>query len=175
METNSPNIGKFSLTYGSIAGIVGIIFSFMLISLDMLYDQGSGKNIVSIAILVGAVFLGIFNFRKENGSLTLKQALKIGTGSSVIAAIYYILFTLALVNFIEPEFIAKTGEIIRATEIERNPTISNEQLDMLDMNIELQAKFFWVFYPSFMLIFNAFVGLIIGLLGGLILKKDAQA
>jgi len=65
METNSPNIGKFSLTYGSIAGIVGIIFSFMLISLDMLYDQGSGKTIVSIAILVGAVILGIFNFRKE--------------------------------------------------------------------------------------------------------------
>lgn len=171
METNSPNIGKFSLTYGSIAGIVGIIFSFMLISLDMLYDQGSGKTIVSIAILVGAVILGIFNFRKENGSLTLKQALKIGTGSSVIAAIYSILFTLALVNFIEPDFIDKTGEITRATMIESNPTISNEQLDMIT---EQQAKFFWVAYP-FMLIFNAFGGLIIGLLGGLILKKDAQA
>ena len=171
METNGPNIGKFSLTYGSIAGIVGIIFSFMLISLDMLYDQGSGKTIVSIAILVGAVILGIFNFRKENGSLTLKQALKIGTGSSVIAAIYSILFPLALVNFIEPEFIAKTGEITRATMIESNPTISNEQLDMIT---EQQAKFFWVAYP-FMLIFNAFGGLIIGLLGGLILKKDAQA
>ena len=171
METNSPNIGKFSLTYGSIAGIVGIIFSFMLISLDMLYDQGSGKTIVSIAILVGAVILGIFNFRKENGSLTLKQALKIGTGSSVIAAIYSILFTLALVNFIEPDFISKTGEITRATMIESNPTISNEQLDMIT---EQQAKFFWVAYP-FMLIFNAFGGLIIGLLGGLILKKDAQA
>ena len=171
METNSPNIGKFSLTYGSIAGIVCIIFSFMLISLDMLYDQGSGKTIVSRVILVGAVFLGIFNFRKENGSLTLKQALKIGTGSSVIAAIYSILFTLALVNFIEPEFIAKTGEIIRATEIESNPTISNEQLDMLDKFIELQAKFFWVVDLNV----HAFVGLIIGLLGGLILKKDAQA
>ena len=171
MEANKPNIGKFSLIYGSIAGIVGIVFSFMLISLDMLYDQGSGKTIVSIAILIGAVILGIFNFRKENGSLTLKQALKIGTGSSVIAAIYSILFTLALVNFIEPDFIAKTGEITRAAMIESNPTISNEQLDMVTQQ---QAKFFWVAYP-FMLIFNAFVGLIIGLLGGLILKKDAQA
>jgi len=55
--------------------------------------------------------------------------------------------------------------------IESNPTISNEQLDMIT---EQQAKFFWVAYP-FMLIFNAFGGLIIGLLGGLILKKDAQA
>ena len=171
MEANKPNIGKFSLIYGSIAGVVGIVFSFMLISLDMLYDQGSGKTIVSIAILIGAVILGIFNFRKENGSLTLKQALKIGTGSSVIAAIYSILFTLALVNFIEPDFIAKTGEITRAAMIESNPTISNEQLDMVT---EQQAKFFWVAYP-FMLIFNAFGGLIIGLLGGLILKKDAQA
>ena len=171
METNSPNIGKFSLTYGSIAGIVGIIFSFMIISLDMLYDQGRGKTIVSIAILVGAVILGIFNFRKENGSLTLKQALKIGTGSSVIAAIYSILFILALINFIEPDFIAKTGEITKANMIESNPTIPKKQLDML---IEQQAKFFWVTYP-FMLIFNAFGGLIIGLLGGLILKKDAEA
>ena len=171
METNSPNIGKFSLTYGSIAGIVGIIFSFMLISLDMLYDQGSEKTVVSIAILVGAVILGIFNFRKENGSLTLKQALKIGTGSSVIAAIYSIVFTIVLVNFIEPDFIDKTVELTRATMIESNPTISDEQLDMIT---DQQAKFFWVAYP-FMLIFNAFGGLIIGLLGGLILKKDAQA
>ena len=170
METNSPNIGKFSLTYGSIAGIVGIIFSFMLISLDMLYDQGSEKTVVSIAILVGAVILGIFNFRKENGSLTLKQALKIGTGSSVIAAIYSIVFTIVLVNFIEPDFIAKTGELTRATMIESNPTISNEQLDMIT-----SANFFWLVNPPSMLIFNAFGGLIIGLLGGLILKKDAQA
>ena len=110
----------------------------------MLYDQGRGKTIVSIAILVGAVILGIFNFRKENGSLTLKQALKIGTGSSVIAAIYSILFILALINFIEPDFIAKTGEITRANMIESNPTIPKKQLDML---IEQQAKFFWVAYP----------------------------
>ena len=170
METNSPNIGKFSLTYGSIAGIVGIIFSFMLISLDMLYDQGSEKTVVSIAILVGAVILGIFNFRKENGSLTLKQALKIGTGSSVIAAIYSIVFTIVLVNFIEPDFIAKTGELTRATMIERNPTISNEQLDMIT-----SANFFWLVNLPSLLIFFAFGGLIIGLLGGLILKKDAQA
>jgi putative flippase GtrA len=173
METNSPNIGKFSLTYGSIAGIVGIIFSFMLISLDMLYDQGSEKTAVSIAILVGAVILGIFNFRKENGSLTLKQALKIGTGSSVIAAIYSIVFTIVLVNFIEPDFIAKTlSDQVRATLIERNPTISNEELDM---NTDQLANFFWLAYPPFMLIYYAFRGLIIGLLGGLILKKDAQA
>jgi hypothetical protein len=75
------------------------------------------------------------------------------------------------VNFIEPEFIAKTVEMSRTAMIESNPTISNEQLDMI---AEQTVNFFWVGYPV-MLIFNTFMGLIIGLLGGLILKKDAQA
>jgi hypothetical protein len=42
------------------------------------------------------------------------------------------------------------------------------------MIAEQTVNFFWVGYPV-MLIFNTFMGLIIGLLGGLILKKDAQA
>jgi len=171
METNAPKIGKFSLTYGSIAGVVGVLFTFMLMSLDMLYDQGSAKNIVSIVILAGALLIGIFNFRKENGSLTLKQGLKIGAGGAVIAGLYAVFFTILLVNFIEPDFITKTGELTRAAMIESNPTISNEQIDMM---LDNQAKFFWVSYP-FILIFNALMGLVIGLIGGLILKKDAQA
>jgi hypothetical protein len=171
METNAPKIGKFSFTYGSIAGLVGILFTFMLMSLDMLYDQGAGKSIVSIAVLAGALLIGIFNFRKENGTLTLKQALKIGTGGALVAGLYAVAFTVVLVNFIEPEFIAKTVEMSRTAMIESNPTISNERLDMI---AEQTVNFFWVGYPV-MLIFNTFMGLIIGLLGGLILKKDAQA
>lgn len=171
METNTPKISKFSLIYGAIAGVIGIIFTFMLISLDMLYDQGSGKTIISIAVLAGALLLGIFNFRKENGSLTLKQALKIGTGGALIAGVISVLFTIVLANFIEPEFIAKTAELQRDAMIEANPTVSNEQLDMV---YEQTIKFFWVSYPV-ILIFNVIMGLVIGLVSGLILKKDQQA
>ncbi|MCW1952980.1 MAG: DUF4199 domain-containing protein [Flavobacteriia bacterium] len=171
METNSPKIGKFALTYGAIAGIVSVLYSVMLMSIDMLYDQNSGQQLVGVVALVGAIFLGIFNFRKENGSLTLKQGLKIGTGGAVISGIVGVIFLVLLSNFIEPDYIANIVEIQRDAMIESNPTISNEQLDMIG---EQTANFFWVGYPV-ILIVNALLGLVIGLVGGLIFKKDAQA
>ena len=76
-----------------------------------------------------------------------------------------------LSNFIEPDYIANIVEIQREAMIEANPTISNEQLDMIG---EQTANFFWVGYPV-ILIVNALLGLVIGLVGGLIFKKDAQA
>ena len=112
-----------------------------------------------------------FDKAGNNNLLSLGDALKIGLGIALIGAIISVIYNQIFINFIEPDFIAKTGELTRATVIESNPTISNEQLDMIT---DQQANFFWLAYP-FMLIFNAFGSLIIGLLGGLILKKDAQA
>ncbi len=172
MEENKVSTGKLAWTYGALGGGVGIIFTLMLLSMDMLYDQGWGKSVVSTLILVAAIYLAISSFKKQNeGFLTLGQALKIGIGTALVAAIIALVFTYFLTNFFVPDFMEKTAELSRVTIKEKNPQITPEQLDNA---IEMQNKFFWIMYPM-ILLFNLFIGFIVSLITGLILKKERMA
>ncbi len=172
MEENKVSTGKLAWTYGALGGGVGIIFTLMLLSMDMLYDQGWGKSVVSTLILVAAIYLAISSFKKQNeGFLTLGQALKTGIGTALVAAIIALVFTYLLTNFFVPDFMEKTAELSRVTIKEKNPQITPEQLDNA---IEMQNKFFWIMYPM-ILLFNLFIGFIVSLITGLILKKERMA
>ncbi len=168
MEENQPKTGKFAWIYGLLTAGVGIIFTLMLMSMDMLYDQSIGKTIVGIVILAGFIFLAIFNYRKANGGLlNLKTALKVGVGTALVAGIISVIFTYLLINFMVPDFWEKSAEVTRATIQEQNPKLTSDQVENA---IEMQQKFAWITYPA-ILIFNVFIGFIISLLGGLALKK----
>src|SRR5690606_29683862 len=169
MEENQLKTGKFAWTYGAIGGGIGIVFTLMLMSMDMLYDQGWGKSVVSTLILVAVIILAIVNFKKQNqGFLSLKEALKVGVGTALVAAIVALVFTYLLTNFFVPDFMDKTAELSRITIKEKNPQITPEQLDNA---IEMQKKFFWIAYPM-ILIFNLFIGFIVSLITGLAMKKE---
>ncbi len=168
MEEAQARTGKISWTYGLLAGAIGIVFTLMLMYIDMLYDQSIGKTIMGIVILIAVVVLAIFNFKKENnGFLTLRESLKVGVGTALVAAIISVVFTYLLTNFMVPDFWEKTAEISRVTLKEQNPRLTAEQLENA---IEMQGKFAWITYPA-ILIFNLFVGLVTSLLAGLVLKK----
>lgn len=172
MEETRLKTGKFAWTYGAIGGGVGIVFTLMLMSMDMLYDQGWGKSVVSTLILVAVIILAIVNFKKQNqGFLSLKEALKVGVGTALVAAIVALVFTYLLTNFFVPDFMDKTAELSRITIKEKNPQITPEQLDNA---IEMQKKFFWIAYPM-ILIFNLFIGFIVSLITGLAMKKEGTA
>ncbi|SMC87043.1 DUF4199 domain-containing protein [Cellulophaga tyrosinoxydans] len=166
MEEKRPTTGKFGLIYGVIAAGIGIVFTFMLMAGDMLYDQSPVKNIVQILIFVGVVIAAIYNFRKaNNGFLTIKKALGIGFIASLVTAILSIAFTYILANFIEPDFWDKFSEIVRVAIEESNPNLTPEQVEG---GVSMQIMFF---YPM-ILIFNLFIGFITALITGLILKKS---
>ena len=172
MEETRLKTGKFAWIYGAIGGGVGIVFTLMLMSMDMLYDQGWGKSVVSTLILVAVIILAIVNFKKQNqGFLSLKEALKVGVGTALVAAIVALVFTYLLTNFFVPDFMDKTAELSRITIKEKNPQITPEQLDNA---IEMQKKFFWIAYPM-ILIFNLFIGFIVSLITGLAMKKEGTA
>ena len=169
MEENQPKTGKFAWTYGAIGGGIGVIFTLMLMSMDMLYDQGWGKSVVSTLILVAVIALAIFNFKKQNqGFLSLNQAIKVGIGTSLVAALIALVFTYLITNFFVPDFMDKTAELSRATMMENNPQLTPEQMDNA---IEMQKKYFWVAYPM-ILIFNLFIGFIVSLITGLVMRKE---
>ena len=137
--------------------------------MDMQYDQGMGKQIVSTVFLVAIIALAIFQFKKANGGyLTLGEALKTGIGTALIGAVITVIYLLLYVNVIDPDFSTKIADIARAGMIENNPELTQEQIDTA---VEMQQKFFWVTYPI-IFIFNIFIGFIVSLITGLILKKS---
>lgn len=169
MEENKPTTGKYALNFGLLAGGVGVVFAVMLYTMDMHYERGWGVQGTQIAILAAGIIFGIIQFKKANLSfLTLSEALKLGAGIGLIAALLGIAYFLILSNVIEPDYMDKAFEIGKQQAMEDNPKITEEQMDQ---GIEMQKKFAWVSYPI-IIIMNIVIGLVVGLIGGLIMKKQ---
>lgn len=169
MEENQPTTGKYALNFGLIAGGVGVVFAVMLYTMDMHYERGWGVQGTQIAILAAGIIFGIIQFKKANsGFLTLSEALKLGAGIGLIAALLGIAYFLILSNVIEPDYMDKAFEIGKQQAMADNPKITEEQMNQ---GIEMQKKFAWVSYPI-IIIMNIVIGLVVGLIGGLIMKKQ---
>jgi len=172
MEENQPQTGNFAWKYGALAGGAIVVFSLMLYSMDLIYEQNIAMSVIPFALAAIAIVLAIVQFKKGSlGFLTLSEALKIGTGIGVVAAIIASLYLLALTNIIEPDYWDKMFEAQRATVMAKNPQITPEQMDQ---GIEMQKKFAWLGYPIGLIMYALF-GLIVGLITGLILKKQKPA
>ncbi|SHG23206.1 DUF4199 domain-containing protein [Flagellimonas flava] len=172
MEGTPIKTGKFSLRFGLIGGIVGIVFGIMLYVADMHYDRSFTVQAVQFGILAVFVVLGILQFKKANdGYLKIGEALKIGAGVGLIAAVLGTLYFLVLSNVIEPDYMANATELQKVKTFEQNPNLTQEQWDQ---GVEFQKKLFPVFLV-FGLVISALFGLIVGLFTGLIVKKDKPA
>ncbi len=168
MEEQQPKIGKFSLNYGLILGVVGVIFGIMLFTMDAHTSQDTSNTVISIVLMVAITFWGIFNFRKANGGfLKLGQGVKLGAGIAVVAAVISVIYTMIMANVLDPDFAVKIAENQKAAQ-EAAGQLSAEQIQQA---YDGTINFFWITYPA-ILIFNVVFGLIVGLVGGLIFKKS---
>jgi hypothetical protein len=172
MEEIRPKTGNYSWKYGALAGAATIVFSLMLNSMDMLYLQNMAINIIPFVLVTIAIILGIVQFKKQNlGFLKLPEALKIGTGVGVVVGIITIFYMLLLTNVIEPDYMDNMFEVQKQTVMADNPQITEEQMDQ---GLEMQKKFAFVGY-LFAVVMYTLLGLIVGLITGLILKKQNPA
>lgn len=170
---NQPKTGKYALNFGLLLGAIGIIFALILYSMDLQYEQGWTLFIVNILIMAAVVCFGISQFKKANGGyLTLVQALKVGLGIALVAAIVSIIYQMIFINVIEPEFQTNVMEIRKNEMIAKNPGMTQEQVDGA---VEMMEKFSG---PTAIIIFSLvgslFFGFLISLIGGLIMKKTPQ-
>nr|WP_299389092.1 DUF4199 domain-containing protein [Allomuricauda sp.] len=172
MDENQPKVGRFSLNYGALAGVAGIVFSLMLYFADMHHERNAGIQSVQFALLAVFVVLAIFQFKKANGGyLSLIDALKMGAGVAAISFVIGIVYFLIFSNLIEPNFMEEAYELGKQQMIEQNPNLTAEQVNQ---GIEMQKRFFWVIMAVFMIISVVF-GFIVSLIAGLIMKKDKPA
>lgn len=168
MEETQPKIGKFSLNYGLILGVIGVIFGIMLYTMDAHTSRDASNTIINLVITAAVITWGIWAFKKANGGfLSLGQAVKLGAGIALISAIISIIYVFFLANVLDPEFITKTAEAAKAAAIEDGRLTSEQIQQQYDGTINM----FWIFTIPVILIFSVIIGLVIGLIDGLILKK----
>lgn len=167
MENTELKTRKYALTYGGILGLVGIVFFFMLYSLEMHYERDWKVMAVSVLLLAGVIFLGISTFKKDNDTyLSLGQALKTGIGIALISVLISIAWQYIFMTFIEPEYMDKMMEIQKQALIEDGRLT----MDQIDQQMEMGKKFAWVGY-AFAILINIFIGFVCSMIIGLILQK----
>jgi len=172
MKENQPKTGKFALNYGALTGIIGVVFGVMLFAMNMHYEQTAGVQVTQTIILAAGIVFGIIQFKKAaNGFLSISQALKVGAGIALIAAIIGLIYFFLLSNILEPDYMDKVFEIGKIKAMKDNPSLTEEQINQ---GIEMQKSFAWISYPV-ILIINVIIGLIVGLITGLIMKKEEAA
>jgi hypothetical protein len=176
-KTVSP--AKSALTYGVVLGAIMILELVLMFVMkpDPVEDAWTGIviNVLNWLILpVLFISLACNNFKnKHNGGfISFGQCLKIGVSVMVIAAVLYSIFYL-IFTMIFPEYLSDmVAQIERATRAQ-NPDMPQEQLEM---SISMAGKFM---QPAIAIpvsiIMNAFIGLIISLIVGAIVKRDNPA
>ncbi|MFK7812775.1 MAG: DUF4199 domain-containing protein [Maribacter sp.] len=169
MEENQAQTGKIALTYGAILGGISVVFALMLYSVDLHYQGGMMVGLVSMALMIAAIVIGMIQFRNaNNGFMSLGQAMKVGVGIALVGGIIGIIFNQIMANVIDPDMMTKAMEFQKAA-LEESTKMTPDQIDE---RMEAGKKFTGVgMQVAFGLLFSIVLGLIFSLISGLILKR----
>lgn len=161
----------YALNFGTLIGIVTVVFNLMLFFLDAHYQGEPLSWIVPVLISVGLINYGIFQYRKDNnGYVSISESLKVGVGAALMAGIIGTLYGLLLTEFLDPQFMDKTFEIAKQKMLE-----GNKELSIEDANNAIEVSKNFTTIPIRIaggLLSSIFSGFFISLIGGLILKKS---
>jgi hypothetical protein len=171
MENQTPSIKTTIINYALILSAISIAFNLMLYFLDMHYQQSQMTGIVGIVIMIGVLIYSFIDHKKLNeGYLSLSEALKIGLGISALAGLIGVAYTFVLTEFLDPNMMEKALDFQLEKMRIDNPEMTQDQLDGIR---SMQEKFSGPLIRSaFQIIGSLFIGFIISLIGGLIVKKS---
>ena len=170
MELQKTEAKKFVLNYGVLLGILSVLMGVITYVTNAYIDPSWIWGTISFLVTVVVISLAIRAYKSENnGFLSLGESLKVGIGVSVIGGIISAIWMFLLMNYIEPEYINQLAEVQREAIMESNPNMTEAQMNTA---MEFNAKFTSPYLLlAFTLIGSLFVGLIISLIAGLIMKN----
>jgi hypothetical protein len=173
MKDQEMSPKQIMLNYGLILGFASILINVVLYAAGKTYDQHWSVGVVSIIITVAVIILGIKKIKElNNGFLSLSEALKTGLGIALISGLIAVVYTLIFTNFIEPEFFARMLEVQQQKMLEAYPNFTDEQLEAsMAMAKKMSGP---VMTSAIAIIGSLFIGFIISLIGGLIMKKSDE-
>jgi len=163
------SIRDFILHYGTILGLLSIVFALIIFFLDLHYAQENSVSLVNYGISIAVLIIALLDYRKtSNEILSLGDSIKMGMGVFLISALYVSIYTFILINFLDPETLVKSLEVTEMKILE-NPEISEDQLNQI---LSFQEKFSTPFViVTVLIIFSLISGFFSSLILGLIFKK----
>lgn len=170
MENPKPNSKKIIINYGLMLGLISVLLGVVMYVTNAYLNPSFIYSLVGFVILIVFIFLGINAYKKENaGYLSIKEALKIGVGISLIGGLIGMVWMLLLMFVVEPEFMNQLADVQREQIDEQYPNMTDAQKQNA---LEMSAKFSspWIM-AAFSLVGNLFFGLLISLVVGLIKKN----
>ena len=170
-----PNFAKSITPYGIIFGVIMILELVIMYTLkpDPIKSGwiGTMTNTLNYLLFTSLfITLACNNFKKANGGyIKFGQCLKIGVGVCALAALQYAVFYF-IFTLIFPEFIPEMIEQIKIVTVHNTPQINSEQLKMTMSIMESTMQPY--FAGPITIVMYSFVGLIISLIIGAIVKKE---
>ncbi len=173
MENQKTSSKKIMLNYGLILGFAGIFINVAVFAMGQTYNPHWAVGVIGIIVTIAIIVLGIKKVKEQNGGfLTLGEALKTGLGIALISGLIGTVYTLIFTNFIEPEYYTRLLEIQQQKILETYPNFTDEQLETsMEMTKKMTGP---VITSAVAIIGSLFIGFIISLIGGLIMKKSNE-
>ena len=173
MENQTTSTKQIALTYGLILGFVSIAFAVVLYTMGKHLDGGSLNTIGSLVITIGIIVFGLRTFKIGNGGfLSLSEALKTGLAIVLIGTIISLLYTYVFMTYIEPDFMSQMMELQQQKALEANPNLTDEQLEAMETMTKKFSSPMIIMAVG--LVWSLFIGFIISLIAGLIMKKAPE-
>ena len=170
MENSKIQTSTYAINFGTILGVASVFFQLMLFLLDAHYQGDTLSSFVPLILSVCFINYGIYQYKNDNdGLVSLSQSLKVGVGIALISGVIGTLYAIILTEFMDPQFMDKTLEIAKQKMLDGNQEMSVEDANQA---IEMSKKFTTLpIRIAGGLLGSIFMGFLISLFGGLILKK----
>lgn len=168
-EAISPK--KIMIDYGVLLGIISLLLGVLMYVTNNHISPHWSLATAGFVLFIVVVVLGLKKFKESKGGyLSLGEALKIGIGIALISALIGLVWQLVMTNILDPEYADKVLQLQREEIIERQPDISQEQLDS---TMEMISGFSSpIFGAAVQILGGLFFGFLISLVAGLIMKKE---
>ncbi len=168
MESNAPSSTKSALQFGTLLGIILIVVSLLIYILELYENQIT--NWASTVFLLIGIVIGVKNRRDKElgGHISYGSALGYGTLVTLFASIISATVSIAYLAFIDDGFIQFTLEQQENKMYEQG--LPDEQIEIAMSWTEkfMSPPLMWVVA----IISTTFIGFIISLIVGAILKKN---
>jgi hypothetical protein len=169
METEKGSVKKVAMQYGLILGLVSIMLAVVVYAMGQTYEQPWWQGVLGFVIMLLCIVYAIKAFKIGNsGFLSLGEALKVGLAVALIAGIMGVLFNLFFSTVIEPDYTMILLDKAQSDMVAQNPNMTEEQME-LSMSITEKMVSPGVL-AAIGIVASLFLGFIISLISGLIMK-----
>lgn len=170
MEEQKLSPGKFAINYGIILGVIMILISVVMYVTGMTLEGKQWPIFLYYLIFPVTIIYAIGQFKKRNANLlTLGESIKLGVIGGVISALVFCAYYLIFMFVIDPGFNAQVLEVTRDKLME-NSNVTEEMVEQQMKMVEMFSRPF--IFIAFWTAMSAFFGLLYGLIGGLVMKKE---